>query len=298
MDIKSRIVLSVLWLLSFLTLGGARRFGAFIGWLLRVTNSQTYKVTRKNIELCYPSLPEVEREKIVRGALFHAGCTAAEAGIAWAASERQLQANDKLITNVINEELLFAGLDKGKGVLLLMPHYGNWELFASYIPRRIGVGVAMYKSAKMPLLDQRMRESRELSGFKLLAAGRKGVIDFMKAYRQGQTCIILPDQQVSEKSGVWSSFFGIPAITTKFVHYLIKKNPEGVVLVTHVKRIESGFEIRFSEPEAGIFDDDLQASTDAMNQSFEKKIDADGTEQYQWSYKRFKKNPEKHYRNL
>jgi len=35
-----------------------------------------------------------------------------------------------------------------------------------------------------------------------------------------------------------------------------------------------------------------------MNRTFERCIKKDGAEQYQWDYKRFKKNPEKFYRNL
>jgi KDO2-lipid IV(A) lauroyltransferase len=298
MDIKSRVILAGMALMGLLTLRGARRLGALIAWFMRKTNSNAYKVTKKNLELCYPQMTEVEREKIARDSLYHAGCTIAEMGIAWGGSERRRVANRQLVKRVVNKELLDEALAEGKGVLILTTHYGNWEFYAGILPEFCGETLALYKSPGLPLLEERMSESRGASGLKLVAGGREGVQEFIKFYRAGKSCIIVPDQEPSPKSGVWSTYFGMPALTPKFINYLVKKNPEGRILISHIKRVDDGFEANFAEPDPEIYSKDLEVSAAAMNRSFERKINEDGTAQYAWNYKRFKKNPEKFYRNL
>lgn len=297
MDVKSRLVLMVIYLLSLLSLKGARRLGRFIGWFLRVSNGTMYKVTRKNIELCYPDLDEAARERFVRDSLFHTGCQIAETGLAWGGDPEQRAKAVSFVKKERNPEVFDDALAKGKGVIMLAPHFGNWEFFAHFLPQKCDL-MAMYKPARMPVMEQRMLESRSQGGVKMVSAGREGVINFIKHYRKGGACFILPDQEPPSKSGIWSSYFGVPALTPKFVHYMIKKNPEGTVILAHMKRTEEGFEIIYSNVDDAMYDADMETSVTAMNRTFERCINKDGAEQYQWDYKRFKKNPEKFYRNL
>lgn len=297
MDVKSRLVLSVIYLLSLLSLRSARRLGRFIGWFLRVSNSTMYKVTRKNIELCFPQLDGDAREAFIRDSLYHTGCQIAETGLAWGGDPKQRAKAIGFIKGEHNPEVLNTALATGQGVIILVPHFGNWEFFANFLPQKCQL-MAMYKEAKMPVMEQRMLEARSQSGIQMVSASRQGVTTFIKHYSNGGTCLILPDQEPSVKSGVWSSYFGVPALTPKFVHYLVKKNPKGTVILAHMRRIDDGFEVIYSEVDQGIYDTDMEASVAAMNRTFERCIKQDGAEQYQWDYKRFKKNPEKFYRNL
>lgn len=59
----------------------------------------------------------------------------------------------------------------------------------------------------------------------------------------------------------------------------------------YVKRVRGGFELVFAEPDAGIYSEDAITSLTAMNRSVEACV-ADAPAQYQWEYKRFKKQPE------
>jgi KDO2-lipid IV(A) lauroyltransferase len=50
-----------------------------------------------------------------------------------------------------------------------------------------------------------------------------------------------------------------------------------------------GFDIFYDEPDPEIYSEDVAVSTAAMNRSIETLVRRDPA-QYQWSYKRFKKN--------
>lgn len=294
MDTKSAVALSIIRILGLMNLTVARQFGGLIGSLLKLTNSRMYKVTLKNLALCFPDMPEHERIVLASKSVKETGKTIAETGIAWAGTEKKFRRNEHKIQNIRNRHLFEKALKDDKGLLLLTMHYGNWEWVTSYLPLHCDL-LAMYKMAKMPGFEKAMLEAREASGIKLVAAGAAGVKTFTQHYQDKKACIIVPDQEPSEKSGVWSKFFGVPALTPKFIHYLIKKNPEGTVLNVYVQRVKGGFDLVFKEVESDIYSDDLETSALAMNKGFEQCIAGD-LSQYQWEYKRFKRNPERHYK--
>lgn len=297
MDVKSAVALSIIRLLGLMNLRVARQLGRFIGWLMRATKSRMFKVTQKNIELCFPDMPADEQQALVKASLAETSKAIAETGIAWGGTDEAFIRNQNLILKVRNEHLILDAIKKDKGVLLLALHFGNWEWFSGGVPKYLDNAMALYKMAKMPGLEKAMLDARAISGVKLVSGNREGVETFVEHYAQHQSCIIVPDQEPSEKSGVWAKFFGIEALTPKFIHNLIMKNPEGTALNTYMKRIEGGFEMVFEAVEPEIYSEDLVTSAQAMNKGFEKCI-ADDLSQYQWEYKRFKRNAQGYYEGL
>jgi len=296
MDIKSAVALFVIRSLALLNLPLARTLGSGFGRLMARTNSSMYKVTLKNIQLCFPEmLPQLQR-RLALESVQETCKTMAEAGLAWAGTNENFQRNARQIISVKNAHLLEEAVSAEKGVLLLSMHLGNWEWLTSYLPQRCDL-MGLYKMAKMPGLEKAMLEARLSCGVKLVAGTRDGVEKFTQHYVDKKACIIVPDQEPSQKSGVWSEFFGMPALTPKFIHSLIQKNPEGVVLNSYVLRVPGGFEMVFEEVEPEIYSQDLATSASAMNKGFEKCI-RQHPSQYQWEYKRFKKNKEGFYKGL
>ena len=297
MDVKSAIALGIIRSLGLLNLPVARALGNGLGRLMAMTNSGMYKVSLKNIELCFPKMPKAEQQALIKASLAETSKTIAESGIAWGGTDEAFIRNQNQILKVRNEHLILDAIKKDKGVLLLTLHFGNWEWFAAGVPKYLDNAMALYKMAKMPGLEKAMLDARAISGIKVVSGNREGVEKFVEHYALQNSCIIVPDQEPSEKSGVWAKFFGIDALTPKFIHNLIMKNPEGTALNTYMKRIDGGFEMVFEAVEPDIYSTDLEISANAMNKGFEKCI-ADDLSQYQWEYKRFKRNPEGHYNGL
>ncbi len=296
MDIKSAIALFIIRSLGLMNLTMARKFGHFIGWLLKTTNSRAYKVTRKNIELCFSDKTPAQQLKLANESIVETGKTIAETGVAWAGTYEKLRQNETQVLSVKNVHLFDEAVAKKKGILLLTMHYGNWEWYSCYLPERCN-SMGLYKMAKLPGLEKAMLKARESSGMQLIPATASGVKTYIEHYKNHGACLIVPDQEPSEKSGVWADFFGINTLTPKFIHHMIQQNPEGTVLNTYMKRIKGGFELVFNEVEADIYSEDLLTSAVAMNKGFETCI-ADAPSQYQWEYKRFKRNPKGYYKGL
>lgn len=296
MDIKSAIALGLIHSLGALNLKGARAMGSAIGSLLCLSNSRMYKVTQKNIELCYPDLPKAGQQSLAKQSVKETAKAIAETGIAWGGSKVKFARNAAMIEQVRNQELFDAALAKGDGIMILTPHLGNWEFISSWLPQRCDL-MALYKTAKMPGFEKAMLKAREDSGATLVAGTARGVKGLFDHYKNKKVIMILPDQEPAPKSGVWADFFGVSALTPKVVHSMIKKNPQGTVLFAYVIRTKNGFELIFRGLSDDIYSEDVNMSAQAMNKGIEACI-ADAPAQYQWDYKRFKQHPAKYYNGL
>ncbi|MGR6871913.1 lysophospholipid acyltransferase family protein [Pseudomonas sp. HK3] len=296
MDIKSALALGLIHSLGALSLVGARRLGGAIGSLLCATNTRMYKVTLKNLELCFPDMPADQRKALAKASMQETAKTITETGIAWGGTVEKFERNATKIENVRHQHLFDEAIAKEEGVLILTPHIGNWEFLSCWLPQRCQL-MTLYKIAKMPGFEKAMLDAREDSGAKMVPGTREGVKAFFKHYEDKKVTMILPDQEPSLKSGVWANFFGINTLTPKIVHSMIQKNPKGVVLFAYVLRTEKGFELVFRALDDAIYSEDVEQSALAMNKGIEACI-ADAPAQYQWDYKRFKKNPAKYYTGL
>ncbi|MEH6346859.1 MAG: hypothetical protein V7785_17320 [Bermanella sp.] len=119
MDIKSAVALFVIRSLSSLNLPLARTLGSGFGQLMARTNRSMYKVTLKNIQLCFPDmLPQLQR-RLALESVKETSKTMAEAGLAWAGTDEKFQRNASQIVNVKNAQLFEEAVSADKGVLLL-----------------------------------------------------------------------------------------------------------------------------------------------------------------------------------
>lgn len=289
---KSFITLCFLHLLSWLPLGLARRLGQVLGlwcWYLKTRMQQT---TATNLKLCFPSLDDAAREHLGRRSLQSTLQTITEAGAAWLWPVHRTLA---LIQRVDNLVLLQRAKEAGKGVIVLAPHLGNWEILGLYLNGcGLGQSYQLYQAPADPRLDALIYRGRSRAGATMVATDNKGVAELLRALRAGNIAGILPDQVPDAGGGEYAPFFGVPALTMTLLVKLQQKTGAAVVLA-FARRVAGqegpGFELVFREPDPGIYANDMPSALAAMNRSIEALISL-APEQYQWEYKRFRRQPE------
>tara|TARA_R110002073_G_scaffold85282_2_gene203161 strand:+ start:84 stop:965 length:882 start_codon:yes stop_codon:yes gene_type:complete len=268
---------------SLLPLGLSRLIADVLGRILFALNIRERRTTERNLELCLPGQTSAERTKTARASMAQSARWALETSAVWLRGEEWRESK---ILKFHNRELFDKAVSSDRGVLLLIPHFGNWEMAGMWSGDQAKT-TAIYRTPKMEQLDPLVRRARSASALStLVPATSRGVMSVLKALKSGEQTIILPDQVPVSGSGIYSKFFGIPAYSQTLVYNLIKKtNP--VVLFSYALRIPGGFELGFLEPPKGIYSEDAQESVDAMNKGIEGLCMLDIT-QYQWEYKRFK----------
>lgn len=280
-------------LLAFLPLGLLRALGSFIGALVWWSNGRAAKITRKNISLCFPDLSPSEQQKLAKQSLQETAKTAMEAATIWRKPWSWLQGK---IVAMEGDEILRAKLAEGKGVLVLAPHHGNWEVVAPYLASVANL-TAMYQPLDNPKLDAMVLAGRSKLNITMAPTNRKGVMMLFKALQGGTIVGILPDQvPAKDAGGEIAPFMGQPALTMTLVQGLVQRTG-CAVCSCYAERVAGGFKVVVMEAEPSINSEDTQTSVAALNESVAACVRR-APAQYQWEYKRFHRLPPeypKHY---
>ncbi len=190
---------------------------------------------------------------------------------------------------------------EGKGIIILTPHLGCFEIVAQGYAERHGALkpiTALYRPSRQAWLADVMVHARNRPGMVASPATLAGVRQMLRALKQGHTVGILPDQVPPEGMGVWAPFFGRPAYTMTMLAKLVAQTGCAVVMlrgerlswwqrhrlgcdyVIHARRMPADIEALLRQGEA-------EPSAVAINQLQQEMIMA-CPEQYLWGYNRYK----------
>ena len=291
-NLKSSLAVGLLRILGKLPLSLLHSISKVILAVMIVLPNQSLKQTRINIQRCWPNLTSQEQAKLVRQSVLHTIYAALEMGHNWTQpSQRGL---DRIVS-VTGGDCFQQAQEKG-GVVLLTPHLGNWELFANWAAHQAKV-TALYKTAKLPGLDQLIHQARSNAGMKLAPATAKGVMQLKRSLLKGEVNLILPDQEPPPTAGIISQWFGQPAYTMTLAAQLTNTKNTRIIL-GFARRLPNseGFAVELEDisdlcmVQSDSGDDDaegLAAKVQAINTSVERLVRS-SPEQYQWEYSRFK----------
>ncbi len=254
--------------------------GSCFGYLGYLIRSRSALVTKQNLRLCFPAKTDAELDQLTVDSMRHTGMTAFETPTVWLAPKHRTR---KWIANIENEKLLDDAMASKKGVLILLPHLGNWELFNVYFAEK-GRMTALYHPPRQDWLKPLMSQIR---GDNLVPTNRQGLTTLYRELEAGHVVTVLPDQVPA--SGDFAPFFGEPALTDRLVPRMLRKTG-AIPLVCIVYRVSGGFNIRFEEPLDQLLAEDMQDALTGLNLSVEQAIRV-AVAQYQWEYKRFRKRP-------
>lgn len=290
--LQAALIKALLRLFSVLPIAVLHRLGDALGYPLLWIPNELCRVARVNIALCFPELSEHERRGLLLRTLKESAKTAAELGPLW------FQPPDKIlrrITKVTGRELLDELLLQGKGVVLLIPHLGAWEMVTLYISIHF-VGryplTGLFRPPRMMELGETMLQARRRCGADFVPTTLAGVRKLYHTLEQGGVIGVLPDQEPGVGKSIFAPFFGTSASTMGLVSRLLRRTGAKPIYA-YISRLPQGrgFEMHFLPAPAGIEDDDLATAARRLNEGVENCI-LRVPEQYQWGYKRFRTRPE------
>ncbi len=288
MTTKTRLLILITRLLSWLPLRATAALGAGIGALIyRWPNTLRHRVTR-NITRCYPDLPHAAQQERIRATLQHTFRMILEMPRSWCRnSDTVLQS----IKSIQGEAAVHTAFARGKGIILLGPHLGAWELAVLYLSKRFPMH-AMYKPQKNPDIDQFVLAARRRLGTQMVPTSASGIRHLYKALKKGQAIGILPDHDPGDKGGgMFVPFFGIQARTMSLVATLARKTG-APVFFGFMERLPhgQGFKGHYLEADPQIYAEDLTTALTSMNNDIERLVSI-APEQYEWVVRRFRKRP-------
>lgn len=285
---KGALVVGFLRLFALLPWRAVQAVGAAIGWLMWKLPNRSREVTRINLAGCFAHLPADQRERLVGESLRDIGKTLTESACAWIWPANKTLG---LIKQVEGMQVLQDALASGKGVVLISSHLGNWEVLLQYVCS-LCKPIILYRPIKLKAVDELLVKQRVQLGNSLAPSTKEGILSLIKQVRKGGVAGIAADPEPSLSSGVFVPFFGVPALTSKFVPSLVKDRKAEAVFM-HALRLEdgSGYRVVIEAAPDALYGDDIEAAVAALNQGIEKQV-RQAPSQYMWNMKRFKKRPD------
>lgn len=171
-------------------------------------------------------------------------------------------------------------------VLIVAPHYGNWELLVQWLAARREFAL-LYTRGSSAAMDRFLRLARERHGVRVVAADAHGMKPLLRALQAGGTVGITPDQVPEGGGAQWSPFFGVPALTMTLIQRLAERSGATLLLAAAERRGDGRFTLRIEAAPPTMTSGPLAQRIDAMNLAVESFVRRDPA-QYQWTYKRFK----------
>lgn len=290
---KTTLLRVFLRLLSLLPLSLLRGLGRLSGWLLYRIPNREREAARINLDLCFPELSALARDRLLRDSLKETATTLLEMPAVWHGDPHAWQ--ERLEPGGVVEELLSLW-EEGKGVILAMPHIGNFELSAPFIG---GLGVpatGLYRPPRKAGLEEVMLEGRSrLASIRMVPTTRKGVRELYQALARGEIIGILPDQQPKSReggAGVFAPFFGVPTLTMTLLSRFARKTGAPVYFLGFIRQPDSyRYRVVGMRGDQAIGAEDPEEAAAALNAGVEAMVRR-YPEQYQWTYRRFRQQPD------
>lgn len=255
-----------------------------LGPLVHRFSQRERSVTEINLNTVYPALNACERQHLARASLRHSTATMLELGHAWMAPPERVDAS---IIRVHGRDKLDGARAEGRGVIVLAPHFGNWEVLNFWLSSHFPF-TAMYEPPKIAALDPVIRQGRERMGATLVPTNPRGVAALLKALKRSEAIGILPDQEPNWGSGVFAPFFHRDAYTGTLLPKLVARTQARVVTGIAKRVPDQGFEIHFLDADERVYSHEETTSATGVNACVEAAIALDPA-QYQWEYKRYRK---------
>ncbi|MDQ0587404.1 lysophospholipid acyltransferase family protein [Variovorax paradoxus] len=264
------------------------RLGALLGWIVWYCAPDYRRRFKANAESAGFTPGQY------RPAIAAAGQMAAE--LPWLWLRPQGESVLRRVVRWEGVEAFEAAMREKKGVILVAPHLGSWEMCGQAIGERFletfGPITALFRPARKKWMAELIAAgSRDRPGLQTLPTNNTGVRGLIRTLRSGGYTGILPDQVPPLGQGVWAPFLGRPAYTMTLLPRLAQQTGAACFLSV-CERLPrgAGYVIRF-EPIVGTPLTDpaapIEAAAAAMNDGIGRLIHS-LPGQYVWDYARYK----------
>jgi len=243
---------------------------------------------KANLEAAFPDRGAAWRRRVKRDCFRHFATVALE--LAWLP-----RVDDRWVAErvrFLNRELPFEMLARGRGVVAVGGHFGNWELQGA-ASARIGIPLTIIvKRVHDPLLDRLVNEAREYHGAETIYTRDSGRV-LLKHFRRGRLVAFISDQDAG-RQGIFVPFFGRPASTPRGAAAIALRLKLPLLFVSS-RRLPGGrYEMEYVEVPVeehwSACEEDIRVLTARFTAMLEERI-RECPEQWFWMHRRWKTGP-------
>jgi len=261
-----------------------------LGEVLYVIDGRHRRIAMRNLAIAFPGKSEGERRKIAFAAFRNLGRVLGE----FFAIPGLHKGNIKDFARLEGLENFQKAREKGKGVIFLTAHFGNWEWMAASFPLFTDFPVSVvFRPLDNAFFNRIVEHLRSRTGNNGIAKD-KSMGRILRLLKGGGTLGILLDQNVSWQEGVFVKYFDEWACTNEGLALLALRTGAAVLPVFNVRQSDGRYAIRI-EPEiplirTGEKEADVQKNTQLFTEAIERYV-REYPDHWLWIHQRWKTRP-------
>ena len=245
-------------------------------------NTEIVKISRININIAYSLKNKEYRELLVKRSIKQSIRSYYETLFCLSRSQKKL---NQTIFKVENR-FLYSQANRDSGLILLSAHNRSVDLLLNHLTNQDEV-TAIFKPLKIKVLNEFVRKNRQKSGSNVFETNFTGVKELFSSLKRGEAVAMAADQVPAKKMGIYEDFFGRKVYTTNLIPSLHSKTKAPIISVAiHSDNLTNQLYIRYGSKIT--YKEKPRYNAKAMNKEIEKIININ-PEDYNWEYKRFKK---------
>ncbi|MCT8343014.1 MULTISPECIES: Kdo(2)-lipid IV(A) acyltransferase [Photorhabdus] len=277
--------ISLLYLLVLLPYPIIYRIGTRLGRFSMRFLKKRAKVAERNLELCFPDMPQEERNALLIKNFESVGMGIFETGMAWFWPDWRIERWFK----VIGRENIQKIQTTGQGIIVIGIHFLTLELGARILGL-LNPGIGVYRPNDNPVMDWLQTWGRLRSNKYML--DRKDVKGMIRCLKNGEIVWYAPDHDYGPRKSVFAPLFAVEhAATTTGTSILVRLADPAMIPFTPRRLPDGkGYELIIQPAVAGFPKDDEVKAAAFMNRVVEQEI-LQAPDQYMWLHRRFKTRP-------
>lgn len=228
--------------------------GKIFGLVMMYVSSERKEITYENIKNSNLEYSDIEIKSIVKQSYQNLGITLVEL----LTIDTYDYKSSKPKVNYSNIEIIKKAKEKGKGVILLSGHFGNWELLAYSASILLNEALHIVIKYQMnPYTDKYLRNLRQRSGNELIDMNKAG-LTMVKAIKNNSIIAMLADQRARKNEGLELMFLGKVARTYKAPALLALKFGTPIIVGFAVRDTDHNYNVELVELDHSDLEDNAE----------------------------------------
>ena len=261
-----------------------------LGRILYAIDGRHRRIVGRNLAIAFRDRTDRERTKINRSVFQNLGRVMAEFSFIPRLNEQNLHR----YVSVEGEENFRRAHEKGKGVLFLTAHFGNWEWMAAAFPLVFHHPCyVIVRPLDIQFFDGLVERLRTLTGNQTIPK-QKSMGRILRLLKEGKVIGVLLDQNVAWQEGVFVNFFGELACTNAGMALLALRSGAPVLPAFNIREKDGRYRVVI-EPEVQLIrtgdkDLDVEKNTELFTGVIERYV-REYPDHWFWLHQRWKTRP-------
>lgn len=273
----------------WLPLSIAQALGACAGWAgYAIAGRSRQLVWDQLTEAFGPRLSDRTRSYVARRVFTNLGRLLPE----WFVLDRMSPAEIERFVEVHGLGHLARALERGRGVIMITAHFGNWEVLAMTLVTKGFTGGVLARPLRYPEYQRFLWEMRRRKGVPTYERG--SLKDVARVLAQNQIIGMMPDQDMDSLDGIFVECFNRPTYTPIGPAALALMTG-AALLPTVVIRRGRRFRLVIDEPIAIERTGERRADLERLTQLWSRRLESYircYPEQWAWIHRRWKTQPQ------